>query len=51
MYQLFLSKVASILKVEELTTYTFRHSTFTHKIQAGENIMQLAKEGGLPLLC
>lgn len=42
----FLSKVADILKVEELTTYTFRHSTFTHKIQAGVNIMQLAKEGG-----
>ena len=46
----FLSKVASILKVEELTTYTFRHSTFTHKIQAGENIMQLAKEGGTSVI-
>lgn len=42
----FLNKVAEILKVEELTTYTFRHSTFTHKIQVGANIMQLAKEGG-----
>lgn len=42
----FLSKIAQIMKLDELTIYTFRHSTFTHKIQAGVNIMQLAKEGG-----
>lgn len=42
----FLRKVADIFGVSKLTIYTFRHSTFTHKIMSGANLMQLAKEGG-----
>lgn len=43
----FLKKVKPILKVKQLTNYTFRHSAFTHEIKAGKkNIMQIAKEGG-----
>ena len=42
----FLRKVADIFGVNKLTIYTFRHSTFTHKIVSGANLMQLAKEGG-----
>lgn len=42
----FLRKVADIFGVSKLTIYTFRHSTFTHKIVSGANLMQLAKEGG-----
>lgn len=43
----FLQKVKSLLKVSKLTTYTLRHSSFTHEIHAGKkNIIQIAKEGG-----
>lgn len=42
----FLKKVAVVLGTDRLTNYTFRHSTFTHKILQGANVMQLAKEGG-----
>lgn len=42
----FLHKLEPILKTEDLTSYVFRHSTFTHKIKEGYNILQLAKEGG-----
>ena len=43
----FLKKIKPILKVGKLTTYTLRHSSFTHEIHAGKkNIIQIAKEGG-----
>ena len=42
----FLKKAAVVLGADKLTNYTFRHSTFTHKILKGENVMQLSKEGG-----
>ncbi len=43
---MFLRKMAGVLGVNKLTIYTFRHSTFTHKIMDGANLMLLAKEGG-----
>ena len=43
----FLKKVKVVLGVNELTLYTFRHSTFTHEINNGsKSILQIAKEGG-----
>lgn len=43
----FLSKVRMVFNVEILTTYTFRHSAFTHEINAGKKtLIQIAKEGG-----
>lgn len=42
----FLKKVGKVLKAPKLTTYTFRHSAFTHAIMNGANLMKLAKEGG-----
>ena len=42
----FLHKLEDYLGCDNLTIYVFRHSTFTHKINEGYNIMKLAKEGG-----
>ncbi|MFI3305495.1 MAG: hypothetical protein R3Y68_03140 [Rikenellaceae bacterium] len=43
----FLFKIKTILKVNKLTLYTFRHSTFTHEIGANNKpLLQIAKEGG-----
>ncbi|NDW12490.1 hypothetical protein D0T50_06245 [Bacteroides sp. 214] len=46
----FLSKVQDVIKpqeIDKLTTYVFRRSTFTHKVNAkGTNIIELAKHGG-----
>ena len=42
----FLHKTGVILKANDLTSYVFRHSTFTHKLNAGMNVYKLAKEGG-----
>jgi integrase len=43
----FLSKVKKELKVKELTLYTFRHTKFTHEIEANEkSYLKTAREGG-----
>ena len=42
----FLHKFESILHVKEITLYTFRHSAFTHAVNAkGSNLMRIAREG------
>lgn len=42
----FLHKFEDILKVEGITIYTFRHSAFTHAINAkGSNLLKIAREG------
>ena len=42
----FLHKFESILHIKEITLYTFRHSAFTHAVNAkGSNLMRIAREG------
>lgn len=43
----FLGKVKEILKVSELTLYTFRHTIFTQEVNDNKkSLLQIAKEGG-----
>ncbi|MDR0750490.1 MAG: hypothetical protein LBF62_13105 [Tannerellaceae bacterium] len=43
----FLSDVKALLGVSKLTTYTFRHTAFTHAINKSDKpLLQIAKEGG-----
>ena len=46
----FLHKFESVLKVEPITCYTFRHTTFTHAINVeNPNLLKIAKKGGTSL--